>query len=187
MRELLIWIGPVHAGKSTRALIRAERYRRLGETVKLVRPIASIRTEQAECRGLLVTKTGHEFPSIDLGNASEIPDAAVDASVLWVDEPFMFAGQARLFSVLQAERRDKTILVSTLGATNELECIAEPIARLLAVADEIVHCMSHCDWCHSLGTATRSVYVGDEPKTGRVKVGGAGVYRAACPRCWNKL
>lgn len=39
------------------------------------------------------------------------------------------------------------------------------------------------DDCASFGTATRSVYIGDQPKVGQVKKGGASDYAAACPNC----
>lgn len=189
MRQLLIWIGPVHSGKSTKACILAERYRRRGADVVLARPSKSVREDEisGDRPGMLVTKTGHKFPSIEFASALDIPDAADGASVLWLDEPFMFTEQERLFEIVQAQRQLRTVLVSTLGATNAMECISDPVARLLMVADRIHHCRADCDFCDGMGRATRSVYVGEAPKTEKVKVGGASAYRAACWRCWSPV
>ena len=153
----------------------------------LVRPTKSVRETgvRGDRPGMLVTKTGHKFPSIEFDSALDIPDAADGATVLWIDEPFMFTEQDRLFEIVQQERLRRTILISTLGATNDMACISDAVGRLLMVADRIRHCRADCDYCEAMGRATRSVYVGDAPKLGKVKVGGASAYRAACPGCWN--
>ena len=189
--ELFIWVGPVHSGKSTHALIRANRYLRLGHDVVLVRPLRSIRPDPAKPHsgdrpGFLVTKTGHRFPALETDDVRDIDAAAVGSTVLWLDEPFMFDHPELLFEIVQRQRRERIILISTLGATNTLECISEGVSSLLGVADHRIDCKADCDYCGSLGTATRSVYVGDAPKTDKVKVGGESAYKAACPTCWNR-
>ncbi len=192
MLELSVWVGPVHSGKSTQALIRAERLRRLGYDVVLLRPRKSIRPSdpngfKGDRPGMLVTKTGHKYPSLEVDSVSIIPSAAEGSSVLWIDEPFMLEDHESLFGCIQEQRRERRVLISTLGATNKLECISPAVAQLIAVADEIVHCKSDCDGCSKIGAATRSIYVGSEPKTELVKVGGAAQYKALCPACWNEV
>jgi thymidine kinase len=186
MKELIIWTGPVHSGKSTRALIRAERYRRLGHDVVLVRPTKSVRPELGEEPGMLVTKTKHKFPSIEVDSPSELLEASEGATVVWVDEPMLFPRllDPQLVDVLHAIRETAVVLVSGLTATSELGVFGSAMPQLLALADEINHCKADCDFCGCLGVASRSVCT--VPKDGEVLVGGESVYKAACPACWGK-
>lgn len=185
MKELIIWTGPVHSGKSTRALIRAKRYLRLGHDVVLIRPSSSVRPEQGEEPGMLVTKTGHKFPAIEIDAVADIPDAAEGATVVWIDEPMLFprALDDHLVDLLQEVRQRAVVLVSGLSATSELTVFGSAMPTLIALADEIHHCLADCDYCGSLGLASRSICT--VPKDGDVLVGGEAVYKAACPRCWG--
>ena len=183
-----IWVGPVHSGKSTHACIMAERLRLRGHDVVLVRPHKSVRSSEirGDRPGMLVTKTGHKFPSIEITSAREIRDAAEGSTVIWVDEPFMLEHQDELHGILHEQRAERAVHISTLSATNDMVCISGQIAHLLSVSDEIIHCKADCEYCNAMGVATRSIYVGQAPKTGKVKVGGASDYKAACPPCWRE-
>jgi thymidine kinase len=184
MKEMIVWTGPVHSGKSTKALLRAQRYLRLGHDVVLVRPLISLRPEQGEEPGMLVTKTKHRFPAIELENVSDLREAAAGASVLWIDEPMLFpnADGRLLIDLVQEVRTSTVVLVSGLCATSELTMFGDVMPTLMALADRVVWCLSDCDFCGSLGVATRSVCTVE--KQGDVLVGGEGVYKAACPSCW---
>ena len=98
----------------------------------------------------------------------------------------------------QAAKEQRTLLIndipedsitisSGLGATSELDQFGELMAYVLATADYVHWLTADCDSCCTHGTATRSLYIGEAPKDGRLKVGGAESYRPVCPDCWNKL
>jgi thymidine kinase len=76
------------------------------------------------------------------------------------------------------------VLVSGLCATSELTVFGAVMPTLMALADEVIWCMADCDWCGSLGVATRSACTVE--KKGEVLVGGESVYKAACPTCWAR-
>jgi len=184
MKELLVWTGPVHSGKSTKALLRAQRYLRLGHDVVLVRPLLSLRPEQGDEPGMLVTKTGHRFPAIEIEDVRDIPAAADGATVVWFDEPMLFPRDLddQLVEMIQQIRAKACVLVSGLCATSEFQVFGKAMPTLMALADRICWCKADCDWCGSLGVATRSVCI--VPKASEVLVGGESVYKAACPSCW---
>lgn len=187
MKPLIVWTGPVHSGKSTKALLRAKRYLRFGNDVVLIRPSQSVRPEQGEEPGMLVTKTGHKYPSIEVDSADDILAATEGATVVWIDEPMLFPREVerQLVELVAIIRKQATVLVSGLAATSELTVFGSAMPRLLALADEIHHCMSDCDYCSSLGTASRSVCT--VPKDVEVLVGGSSIYKASCVPCWSNL
>jgi len=187
MKEMTVWVGPVHSGKSTKALLRARRYLRLGHDVVLVRPSVAVRPEQGEEPGMLVTKTTHRFPSIEIDDVADLSAAAEGASVLWIDEPMLFPSESDdlLIALVQEIRVNTVVLVSGLCATSDLTIFGGVMPMFMALADRIVWCLSDCDHCKSLGTATRSFFTaGKKPAT--VVIGGSDVYQALCPSCWNK-
>jgi len=183
VRDLIVWTGPVHSGKSTHALLRAKRYLRLGHDVQLVRPLISLRPELGDERGMLRTKTGHRFPSIEIDTPADIDEATEGASVVWLDEAMLFGEQDhQVAGYVEEVRRRAIVLVSGLCATSEMRVFGQAMPLLLATADEVVWCKSDCDYCGSLGTATRSVCL--IAKREDVLVGGPSVYKAACVSCW---
>ena len=185
MHEMIVWTGPVHSGKSTQALIRAERYLRLGHDVQLVRPRVSVRPELGDTPGMLKTKTGHKYPSIEIDTPEEIEEATEGATVVWVDEAMLFGdGDSRVANVIARVRQRAVVLITGLCATSELRIFGEAMPTLMAMADEVRWCKADCDFCNSLGLATRSFCM--VPKKADVLVGGENVYKAACPRCWTR-
>lgn len=183
MRDLIIFTGPVHSEKSTRAAQAAGRLQRLGFRVILARPTKSVRAHERAQPGKLVTKNGASFPSNELDTASELVEAVNGYDVAWIDEPMLFPDEAAVFDAVQLLRRDSTVIISGLAATSELEPFGSSMPRLIAVADEVTFCKADCDGCGSFGTATRSVCL--KPKAGQVLVGGEETYQAACPSCWR--
>lgn len=195
MKRLMVWFGPTSSSKSTGALGMAHRFAEQGRKVILTRPAISIR--DYESIGNFKTKDGMGWtdPSFDLEN----PDQLVEISdrekpdVIWVDEPALFQEEQNdnlepwLFRVITLLRQKYTFLVSGIGATSELEVFGRSLPLLLAVADEVIQCKGDCPWCDRMNVATRSVYLGDDPKITQDKVGGAELYQPACPECWNQI
>lgn len=182
MKRLTIVTGPVHAEKSTKAVQIARRYVRLSMNVVLIRPKCSIRRHERP--GYLVTKCGLEYPSTDVDTtAGIVPAARGDADVVWIDEPALFPDEERLFDVVMNLRHDVPVLVSGLSASSEVEPFGMSMPRLMAVADKVILLRADCDFCGRYNTATRSVCL--RPKEGQVLVGGADIYKAACPKCWS--
>lgn len=173
------------SAKTTGALHAARRFVRLKKNVKLVRPLVSVRSHEKP--GLLVTKNGESFPSIDVESAGEITDKVQDADVVWIDEPFLFDDETALFDIIQGLRKTKEILVSALGSDCYLQPFKRTMPRLLAVADDIVYCKADCDCCGAMGKATRTLICIDDIPPGQVHVGGMETYAATCPKCWTWL
>jgi thymidine kinase len=191
LHQLTVYAGPVHSEKSTAALHHASRLERLGKRVALIRPIKSIRPdkdnpETGDRVGMLVTKRGEEWPSLDLDSAADILGAFTrsGADALWLDEPGLWLGDDDLvFPAVQSVRTISPVIVSTITASSEGEPFKKAPPALWAAADDPVVCRADCDFCGTIGVATRSIYVGDGPKRGQVKVGGVSDYAASCVAC----
>ena len=186
MKLMRVWCGAMCAAKTTGALHAARRYARHGKKVMLLRPASSRRAH--ETNGItLATKNGEEFPCFDHTSALDLLAYAGRADVIWLDEPNHFPDEGRLPALVNTLRKDSIILVSGLGATSELEPFGECMPFFLSTADHVHWLAADCDICKTHGTATRSLYVGEAPNGGQLKVGGAESYRPACPGCWTEL
>lgn len=183
MKTLRIWTGPISSEKTTKALCAAKRLMRRGYDLVLIRPPCSRRSHEGD-GSLLVTKGGEKWPCIEVRTALDIADAAAGADAIWLDEPFMFEDQKKLYKVVRQLLRTKVVLISTISATSEMEPISPSISALLAVADEIHHCRADCDDCQRLGNASRSWHLAG-PKTEKIKTGGEESYEPKCPTCWG--
>jgi len=183
MKSLRIWTGPVASEKTTKALYAAKRLMRMGNDLVLVRPPCSRRAHEGSGE-MLVTKGGEKWPCIEIRSALEIEEAAENADALWLDEPFMFDEQKKLYKVVKRILRKSNVLISTISATSEMEPISPSISALLAIADEVHHCRADCDDCQRLGNASRSWHLAG-PKTEKVKAGGEESYEPKCPSCWS--
>jgi len=185
MKSLRIWTGPVASEKTTKALYAAKRLMRRGNDLVLVRPPCSRREHEVAHDGFLVTKSGERWPCIEVKSVLEIEAAAEGADVLWLDEPFMFAEQKKLYTAVKRVLRKSAVLISTIAATSEMEPISSSISALLSIADEVHHCRADCDDCQHLGNASRSWHIAG-PKTEKVKTGGEESYEPKCPACWTR-
>lgn len=183
MKLLRVWTGPVHSGKSKRALNIAKRRVARGHDLVVVRPAAARRSH--ERANFIVTKDGEEWPCFDLKNPKEMIAAAKGCTDFWLDEPSLFpADEVMVFSLLQRIRKHADVLVSGLCQTSELEVFKSSMSRIMAVADLIHVCKADCDDCGREEGATRSW--ARKPKTGQVLVGGKESYIALCRKCWTK-
>ena len=181
-----VWCGPMCAAKTTGALHAARRYLRHNKKVMLIRPANSRRGHEPD-PVRLSTKNGEKFPCYDHESAESLRDYIGKADVIWVDEPNHFEDEEQLVSIIPEIRKHSIVLVSGLGATSELGPFGISMPFFLASADHVIWKSADCDVCHTHGTATRSLYVGDAPKDGQLKVGGSESYRPACPDCWTAM
>jgi thymidine kinase len=182
MKSLRIWTGPVASEKTTKALYAAKRLMRRGYDLVLVRPLVSRRSHEEG--QFLITKGGEKWPCIEVDSALDIESAAENADVLWLDEPFMFDDQKKLYKAVRRVLKKSAVLISTISATSEMEPISPSISALLAIADEVHHCRADCDDCQRLGNASRSWHL-DGLKIEKVKTGGEETYEPKCPACWT--
>jgi thymidine kinase len=183
VHDLRIYVGPVHGEKSTQARRAVGRLARLGKKVVLLRPARSRRDHEEP--GILVTKNGERFPAVELEAALDALDVVEDDDdVVWFDEPMLFEDEEDVFDVISAIRRKARVVVSGLSATSELDVFGLSMAKLMAVADEIIWCKADCDACGGFGIATRSYCL--KQKTDAVLVGGEDVYQAVCVACHRK-
>ena len=144
----------------------------------------SVRATQGDELGMLLTKSGHRYPSIEIDSARQLKEAAVSADVVWIDEPMLFPDEAFVFDQVQRIRKRSIVLISTLSATDKMKVFGSSTCRLLAVADDVIYCKADCDGCGRMRAATRSLCV--IHKTDTVLVGGEEAYKAVCPSCWRK-
>jgi len=186
VKVMRVWCGPMCAAKTTGALHVARRYARHGKRVVLIRPATSRRGHESDPEALS-TKNGESFPCYEVARVGEIPDYIEGADVVWFDEPNHFPDEALLLDYVPEIRMNSIVLVSGLGATSELEPFGASMRFMLATADHVHWLTADCDVCKTHGTATRSLYVGEAPKSGQLKVGGVESYRPACPACWTRL
>lgn len=184
MKTLAMWIGPVSSQKTTEALQAAKRLVRRGHDLVLIRPPQSRRSHEPDDGHFLVTKGGERWPCIEVASALEIERAAEGATVVWIDEPFMFEEQRKLYAVVRRVLSHADVLISTISATSEMEPISPSVSALLAIADEIHHCRADCDDCRRFGNASRSWHLAG-PKAEKVKTGGEEAYEPKCPSCWT--
>jgi thymidine kinase len=186
LKLLKVWAGPMCAAKTTGALHVARRYARHGKKVVLIRPISSRRGHELDSTKLS-TKNGEMFPCYEVSHVEETCDLLTNADVVWFDEPNHFDDEEKLIKLIPIVRRASIVLISGLGSTSELEPFGKCMPFLLATADYVEWKTADCDICNTHGTATRSLYVGETPKSGQLKVGGSEYYRPACSTCWNNL
>ena len=186
MQVLKVFCGPMCAAKTTGALHVARRHSRMGSKVILVRPDNSRRGHEEDPVSLS-TKNGESFPCFDHRSAEALRAYIGHADVIWIDEPNHFADEEQLVEIVPELRKRSIVLISGLGATSELEPFGISMGFLLSTADHVEWLSADCDACKTIHTATRSLYVGEAPKDGQLKVGGAESYLAVCPGCWNKL
>lgn len=184
MKELRVWTGPMGGSKTTGALHAARRYERLGQKVVLIRPRVSVRAH--EQHGMLVTKNGEKYPAKECDDADEILSLAEGAQVIWIDEPFLFTNEARVYEHITTIRKTSLILVSTLGCDAEHKPFFTSAPKILSVADQINWCPADCDCCGDMNAASRHViHVNYTP--GESCPGGEESFSAACPECWTYL
>lgn len=181
-----VWCGPMCAAKTTGALHVARRHDRMGRKVILIRPSNSRRDHELDPVALS-TKNGESFPCFEHKSAISVADYAGRADVVWIDEPNHFEDEEQLIDIIPALREHSVVLISGLGATSELEPFGISMGFFLSTADHVEWMSADCDACKTFHTATRSLYIGDAPKEGQLKVGGEESYLAVCPTCWNRL
>ncbi|MGD9727500.1 MAG: hypothetical protein AB7L09_03145 [Nitrospira sp.] len=186
MQVMRVWCGPMCAAKTTGALHVARRHVRMGRNVILVRPSNSRRRHEGDPVHLS-TKNGEQFPCYEHESADEIIGYIGRADVIWIDEPNHFKDEEQLVDIIPMIRQHSVILVSGLGATSELEPFGISMGFILSTADHVEWLSADCDACKTIHTATRSLYIGEAPKNGQLKVGGEESYLAVCPTCWNRL
>jgi thymidine kinase len=158
----------------------------MGRKVILIRPANSRRSHEPD-PVWLATKNGERFPCFDHESAESISDYIGKADVVWIDEPNHFQDEEQLVEIIPMLRKDSIVLISGLGATSELEPFGVSMGFFLATADHVEWLYSDCDSCKTMHSATRSLYIGEAPKEGQLKVGGEESYLAVCPTCWNDL
>jgi len=172
------------SSKTTSALHMSRRLQRLGKSVTLVRPIKSIRDHEE--KGILKTKNGESFPSTDLESSLDILSIP-KSDVIWIDEPFLFPDEEKLFDVVQEIRKNTQILISSLGADVNLAPFKISVPKLLASSDEVLHFKNDCDVCLGSGIATRTLLVADLSLDNQVLVGSSNLFKSSCVNCWNEM
>jgi len=188
-RLTVCWSNAMFGGKTEEAGLRATIAHHSGRNWILVRPRVSRRGNETD--NTLVTHGGREFHALSTITAKESIDSALalveaGADLVWIDEPFLWPDKEDIAEAVFALAEHSDVIVSTLARTSEGDWWPA-IGEILSKADDIIDCKrAVCNFCKSPG-ATRTVYVGNDEKSGKDKVGGAESYQPACVSCWNRM
>jgi thymidine kinase len=201
--------------RQIRRLQRKEsnRYKGYTKGVLHIRPRKSRRVEEEDpkdveldstsLKGFAKTKDGNAFPCTYIDSFYDL-DRTIDfrehkPDIIWLDEIHFWEWSESMCSdeyyplvalKIAQLRKKYMVIVSGIGASSKMAPICPSMGFLLQTADRIFHYTADCDFCpgdEGLQKATRSVYIGKDKKTGKVKLGGEESFRPACPNCWFKI
>jgi len=177
--EITLYWGTMFSGKTTRLindLIKADK------GAICFKPLIDNRYSNDS----IVSHDGLEFPATPIKQASEIFLLLTnDITTIGIDEVSLFENDLTLIpTIITLRDIGFNIILAGLDRTSE-DRIFTNMAYLSAIADNCIKVRTICESCHK-NLATISFYIGDEPKTGDIKVGGSSDYKALCRACANK-
>ena len=117
------------------------------------------------------------IPSRLVATALDIERDAEDAQVVGIDEG-QFLGSDLPAVVDRLAESGKRVIVAGLDQDYRGQPF-EPMPQLLAIAEYITKTLAICVVCGAPASRTQRT----RPESGRVVVGGAGLYEARCRRC----
>ncbi|MFZ1728724.1 MAG: thymidine kinase [Bacteroidota bacterium] len=167
--------GSMFSGKTEELIRRLRRAQIAKQRVAIFKPV--IDTRYAEDR--IVSHSGVSLPSINVANAAEIREKAVDVDVVGIDEAQFF--DLELVRVCE-DLADLGHRVIVAGLDQDyLGQPFDPMPQLLAVAEYISKTLAICMVCGNPANRTQRVTRRSE----RVLVGADEAYEARCRRCWT--
>lgn len=177
--EITLYWGTMYSGK-TSALIND--LIKAGEGAICFKPLIDNRYSN-DC---VVSHDGIEFPATPIQKASEI-FLLLDNKIttIGIDEASLFENDPTFVpTVLKLRDMGYHVILSGLDRTSE-DTIFTAMSYLASMADNCVKLRTKCSDCKT-NLATISFYIGSEPKTSAIKVGGIGEYIPLCRSCANK-
>lgn len=173
--RLEVICGPMFAGKTTELIRRIEEARTHGHAVAVFKPASDGRYAAAS----LVTHAGASIVGTPVGAAAEIVAASGDAEVIAVDEAHFF-GQSLASACATLLGLGRRVIVA--GVERDHTGLPfEPFPTLLCEADEVVKLSGPCSVCGRPAVHSQRM----NSASGRIVVGGAGMYEARCRVCFE--
>ena len=166
-------VGPMYSGKSEELIRRLRRAQIARQKVEIFKPSIDVRYGADH----IVSHSESRIPSRLVATALEIEPLAVDAQVVGIDEG-QFLGPDLPAVVDRLAESGKRVIVAGLDQDYRAQPF-EPMPQLLAIAEYITKTLAICVVCGAPASRTQRT----RPESGRVVVGGAGLYEARCRRC----
>jgi len=166
-------VGPMYSGKSEELIRRLRRALIARQKVEIFKPSIDVRYGADH----IVSHSESRIPSRLVATALEIEPLAVDAQVVGIDEG-QFLGPDLPAVVDRLAEAGKRVIVAGLDQDYRAQPF-EPMPQLLAIAEYITKTLAICVVCGAPASRTQRT----RPESGRVVVGGAGLYEARCRRC----
>ncbi len=166
-------VGPMYSGKSEELIRRLRRALIARQKVEIFKPSIDVRYGADH----IVSHSEARIPSRLVATALEIEPLAVEAQVVGIDEG-QFLGPDLPAVVDRLAESGKRVIVAGLDQDYRAQPF-EPMPQLLAIAEYITKTLAICVVCGAPGSRTQRT----RPESGRVVVGGAGLYEARCRRC----
>jgi thymidine kinase len=177
--KLILYCGPMFSGKTERLLSRTREAEANSERVILAKPAADSRHP-----GRVVSHSGAEHMAIEVATADALVAAALDVSVICIDEvQFLRSEITRVLRQLADSGRE----VNAAGL--DLDFRGQPfptVQALHASADTTNVLTAVCTRCGDVATRTQRFANGlpaplDDPI---LVIGGSELYQARCERCF---
>ncbi|MEO6462443.1 MAG: thymidine kinase [Candidatus Eisenbacteria bacterium] len=166
-------VGPMYSGKTEELIRRLRRAQIARQRVEIFKPAIDVRYGADH----LVSHSESRIPSRLVADANEIPALAHDAQVIGIDEGQFLGPDLPKVADLLAES-GKRVIVAGLDQDYRGQPF-EPMPHLLAIAEYITKTLAICVVCGAPASRTQRT----RPESGRVVVGGAGLYEARCRHC----
>ena len=176
MGELILFVGPMFSGKSTKLISEVDRYRYKGKRILLIKPGIDKRYSDTEA----VTHSGAKLPCSIVNNCAELMELNPETyDVIAVDEAFMIDGIGEVLVTLYL--MGKTILISSLDLSSDVTPFKE-LSILEPYATKIKKCSAICgvDGCYEEAWFTYKKNIKGAGPHDEVQVGGKDMYE---PRC----
>jgi thymidine kinase len=173
--ELVLFLGPMFSGKTTRLLAAIERHILRQQSVVCFKPKIDDRYSDNE----IVTHSKLKIPAVSVKNWNEIMKAVNDMpskpNVIAVDEAFMIEDcHKALLSLFAA---GITIYVSSIDISANLNSFTV-IDKLLPYSTQVVKCAAICASCLGDAQLTYRKFA----SSAEISVGGGDSYE---PLCWS--
>jgi len=175
--ELVVYAGPMFAGKTTRMIMDLDRAVRQGRKVIAFKPSIDMRYGRDE----IVTHNDKRFPAHEVSSGIELLKYLTDDDEVYdtvaLDEMFMVPGSASALKWLFAHGMN--VIVATLDLSHSGQAFDE-VKEILPFATKVEKLAAVCA---VTGRDAYYTYMKDDGDGEQIRVGGDELYE---PRCWGQ-
>lgn len=175
MPEFRLYVGPMMSSKTSRLLMRLEKYKYQGKRIMAFKPSIDDRYSVSK----IVSHMGIEYDAIPVKNGIEILEhvkaAETNPTVIAVDEAFMIPQCA--VNLIWLFNLGFDIVVSSIELSSGLKPFSE-VTDMFPWATHVEKCTACCTVCGNDAIYTYAKSALDDD----IHVGGSEMYE---PRCWT--